>query len=81
MSALHIQEITYHAQSHCIEYRASVRAPGRSITISARAELTKAATSCSLRMLAHDHAAALLSQPSAGEHRLDVFRRRHGEPN
>lgn len=80
MSAIHIHEITYHAQSDCIQYCATVRAPGRSITISARVELTKAAHSCSLHMLAHDHAAALLSQPSSGEHRLDVFRKRHGEP-
>lgn len=73
MPRIHILDIRYSPQRRCIDYRAFLRLYGRSISISASADISGThPTSSLLRKQAQQHAAALLRERSAAGYSLQT---------
>jgi hypothetical protein len=73
MSRIRILDIQYHNESRRIDYRASLRLHGSTISICSTAGVIGAAAGpSSLHRIAQRHAAAILRERSAGGYRLEV---------
>tara|TARA_R100000365_G_scaffold3580_1_gene12387 strand:- start:3620 stop:3841 length:222 start_codon:yes stop_codon:yes gene_type:complete len=73
MSRIRILEVQYRGEDRRVDYRASLRLPGASISISATTGVIDTSTSpSSLHKIAQQHAAAMLRERSAGGYRLET---------